>query len=112
MNQDYFKNITVVGAGGQIGGYIVRALLDQGKHNVAAFTHLESNSGMLFDLAVVKKVEYDSHSALVESLQGQDALVISLNSAHGVRHQRVSVMASGLIVLLVSATIMMAAVNV
>lgn len=39
-------------------------------------------------LAAVKKVEYDSHSALVKSLQSQDALVISLNSAHGVRHQK------------------------
>lgn len=88
MNQTYLKNIAIIGAGGQIGRYIVQALLEQGKHNVTAITRPSSNSNMPSGLTAVKKAEYDSHSALVEALYGQDVLVISLNGAQGVRYQR------------------------
>lgn len=71
------KNIAVVGAGGQAGSSIVKALLETSKFNVTALTREDSSSS--FPPSVqVKKGDYKSPEFLASALQGQDALIITL----------------------------------
>jgi len=73
------KNVAIVGAGGHIGGYIANALIEQGKHTVTAITRSDSSSTLPNGLHDIKKVDYNSHSSLVDALKGQDVLIISMN---------------------------------
>ncbi|WPH00018.1 Hypothetical protein R9X50_00284100 [Acrodontium crateriforme] len=73
------KNIAIVGAGGQIGKIITSAILAQGKHNLTAITRPDSTSTMPSGLHAVKKADYTSHESLVAAMQGQDALIITMN---------------------------------
>lgn len=77
MSSNYIKNIAIIGAGGQVGAPIIKALLEQGKHTVTAISRLDSTS-TLPDGVSVKKVDYADHASLVEALKGQDALIIVL----------------------------------
>lgn len=63
--------------GGQVGTFIVEALLKTGKHKVTAITRADSTSKAPAGVEV-KKVNYDDQSSLVEALQGQDALIITM----------------------------------
>ncbi|RDW89295.1 hypothetical protein BP6252_01327 [Coleophoma cylindrospora] len=75
--QNHIKNIAVVGAGGNIGSYIVAALLANGHHNITALTRPESTS--VFPAGVTAKhIDYSSQPSLVSALQGQDALIITM----------------------------------
>ena len=56
---------------------MVEALLKTGKHTVTAITRVDSNSTLPEGVAV-KKVDYGNQSSLVEALQGQDALIITM----------------------------------
>ncbi|KAI9787834.1 MAG: hypothetical protein M1816_007401 [Peltula sp. TS41687] len=71
------KNVAIVGASGQQGKHITDALLATGKHAITALSRPESTGEFPSDVTV-KKVDYGSHSALVEALKGQDALIITL----------------------------------
>ena len=63
--------------GGQVGKFIAEALVKTGKHKVTAVTRADSTSK--FPTGVeVKKVNYDDQSSLVEALQGQDVLIITM----------------------------------
>lgn len=65
-------------AGGNVGSFITRALLQTGKHNVTALTRAESNASFPDGIAT-KQVDYDQPETLVEALRGQDALVITIS---------------------------------
>jgi hypothetical protein len=80
MSSSYLQNVTVVGAGGQIGGHIVQQLLTQGKHKVSALTRPGSGSALPRGLQAIHKVDYDDQEALVAALKGQDVLVITLSA--------------------------------
>jgi len=56
----------------------VQELLKTGKHKVTAITREDSTS-KLADGLLVKQVNYDNQSSLVEALQGQDALIITMS---------------------------------
>lgn len=56
---------------------MTEALLKTGKHTVTAITRVDSNS-VLPEGVEVKKVDYGNQSSLVEALQGQDALIITM----------------------------------
>jgi hypothetical protein len=58
---------------------MTEALLKTGKHTVTALTRLDSNS-TLPEGVEVKKVDYANQSSLVEALQGQDALIITMGT--------------------------------
>lgn len=58
---------------------MTEALLKTGKHTVTAVTRIDSNS-TLPEGVEVKKVDYDNPSSLVEALQGQDALIITMGA--------------------------------
>ncbi|KEF57059.1 uncharacterized protein A1O9_07249 [Exophiala aquamarina CBS 119918] len=76
--KNHVENIAVVGAAGRSGGVITDALVQGGKHRVTGITRPGSTSEMPAGLHSVKKVDYDSHSSLVEALRGQDVLIITL----------------------------------
>ncbi|KAK6379294.1 hypothetical protein LTS17_006212 [Exophiala oligosperma] len=72
------ENIAIVGAGGQIGGYLAKHLLATGKHNVTAITRADSVSKLPRGIKVAK-VDYGDPSTIVDALRGQDALLITLS---------------------------------
>ena len=53
-------------------------LLKTGKHTVTAITRVDSESHLPEGIEV-KKVDYSNPSSLVEALQGQDALIITMS---------------------------------
>ncbi|KAH0526726.1 hypothetical protein TsFJ059_010012 [Trichoderma semiorbis] len=71
------ENVAIIGAGGQIGKHIAEELLKTGKHTVTAITRFGSNSGLPAGVKVVQ-VDYDDEQTLVDGLQGQQFLFISL----------------------------------
>lgn len=56
---------------------MTEALLKAGKHTVTAITRIDSKSELPKGVEV-KKVDYSDQSSLVEALQGQDALIITM----------------------------------
>ncbi|KAF2099522.1 NAD(P)-binding protein [Rhizodiscina lignyota] len=76
--KNHVENVAIVGAGGNMGSYIVKAMLKEGKHKIIAITRADSSSEMPEGLTV-KRVNYDSPDELAEALMGQDALIITLS---------------------------------
>ncbi|KAI0116486.1 putative oxidoreductase CipA [Nemania sp. FL0031] len=70
------KKVAIVGATGHVGKYIVKELLDGGKHEVTAVTR--SPEGIP-EGAKVAVVSYDDPASLKKALEGQDALIITLS---------------------------------
>ncbi|KAI0385561.1 NAD(P)-binding protein [Hypomontagnella monticulosa] len=78
---NYVKKIAIVGATGTIGVHIVDELLKLGKHEITAITRKDSSSANSVPSGVkVAKVDYDDESTLVDALQGQDVLVITMHT--------------------------------
>ncbi|KIY03649.1 uncharacterized protein Z520_00340 [Fonsecaea multimorphosa CBS 102226] len=75
--KNHVENIAIVGAGGQVGEYMARALLKTGKHHLTAITRADSKSTVPEGMAV-KKVNYDDPATLVDALRGQDVLIITM----------------------------------
>ncbi|KAH6608467.1 hypothetical protein Trco_001813 [Trichoderma cornu-damae] len=71
------ENVAIVGAGGQIGKHVAEELLKTGKHTVTAITRAGSTSRLPEGVRVVQ-VDYDDEKTLVDSLRGQQFLLISL----------------------------------
>jgi len=78
MAKNYIQNVAVVGAGGRVGKFIAEELVKTGKHKVTVVTREDSTS-VLPEGVIIKKVDYNNQESLVEALQGQDALVVSLS---------------------------------
>ena len=68
----------VLSAGGNSGKYMIKSLLKTGKHTVTAITRVDSNSQLPKGVEV-KKVDYANLSLVVEALQSQDALIITMD---------------------------------
>lgn len=64
-------------AGGQIGKFLTEELLKAGSHKITAISRVDSTSTVPAGVEI-KRVDYADQSSLVEALQGQDALVITL----------------------------------
>ena len=62
-----------------MGKHITEELLRAGKHKVTAITRADSTNPIPAGVDV-KKVSYDDHGSLVAALQGQDALIITMNA--------------------------------
>ena len=60
-----------------MGKFIAEALLQTGKHKVTAITRADSTNKLPTGVEV-KKVNYDDPSSLVEALQGQEVLIITM----------------------------------
>ncbi|RFU34244.1 hypothetical protein B7463_g2085, partial [Scytalidium lignicola] len=78
MSKNYIENVAIVGVAGHVGQYITEALLKTGKHKVTAITREDSTS-TLPEGVIAKKVNYNDQKSLVDALQGQDALVITMS---------------------------------
>ena len=78
MTKTHVTNIAIVGATGTVGKYITKSLLETGKHTVTAITRADSTA-TIPDGVKVAKIDYNDHSSLVDSLKGQEALIISLS---------------------------------
>nr|POF22107.1 hypothetical protein CFP56_36194 [Quercus suber] len=76
---NHVKNVAIVGASGTIGKHIVKALLEQGKHTVTAISRANSTTDLPNGVRLAP-VDYDDENSLVEALQGQDALIISMST--------------------------------
>ena len=72
------ENVAIIGAGGHVGGFVVKTLVEQGKHKVTAITRADSKATMPSGLTSTKTVDYSDHKTLVEALKGQDILIITL----------------------------------
>lgn len=83
MTSNHLNNIAIVGAGGQFGKFITKALIAEGKHKVTAITRANSNAQIPKGVHDIKKVDYESHSSLVEALKGQDPLIITMQAVAG-----------------------------
>ena len=75
------KNIAVVGATGSVGGHITEHLLKTGQHVITALTRADSKSKMPEGVKVAK-VNYMDESTVVDALQGQDALIVTMNNTN------------------------------
>ncbi|EMC94216.1 hypothetical protein BAUCODRAFT_36690 [Baudoinia panamericana UAMH 10762] len=78
-----FKNniekVAVVGATGSVGKYITEELLKTGKHIVTALTRTDSESTMPKGVQVAR-VDYSSEDSIVDSLKGQEFLIITMST--------------------------------
>jgi hypothetical protein len=83
MSPNYLKNIAIVGAGGQFGKHITQALVDGKKHRITAITRANSDAKIPEGVHDTKRVDYESHSSLVEALKGQEALIITVKVGSG-----------------------------
>jgi len=73
------KNVIVIGAAGNIGASIFKAIVDSGKFNVSVLSRPDSTSTYGTGVKVVKS-DY-SEASLVDAFKGQDAVVSALGAA-------------------------------
>ncbi|KAF2467777.1 putative oxidoreductase CipA [Lindgomyces ingoldianus] len=71
------ENIAIVGAGGQVGKFIVDKLLEKGSFKITAISR-EGSTNTPAPGVHVKTVNYDNPSTIVTALKGQDALIITM----------------------------------
>ncbi|KAI1139882.1 NAD(P)-binding protein [Hypoxylon sp. FL0543] len=78
---NYVKKVAIVGATGTVGSLIVDELLRLGKHEVTAITRKDSSAASSIPAGVkIAKVDYDDESTLVDALQGQEVLIITMHT--------------------------------
>ena len=73
--------------GGQIGKFITEELLKAGKHKITAITRVDSTNTVP-DGVDIKRIDYADQTSIVEALQGQDALVITMGARAPPEQQR------------------------
>ncbi|KAJ5353319.1 hypothetical protein N7452_002293 [Penicillium brevicompactum] len=78
MTSNHITKVAIVGAGGNSGIFMTEALLRTGKHTITALVRAGSQN-KLPDGVIPKQIDYSRPETLVEALQGQDALVITLS---------------------------------
>ncbi|KAH7388957.1 hypothetical protein BKA64DRAFT_735099 [Cadophora sp. MPI-SDFR-AT-0126] len=73
------KNVAVVGASGNLGAPVLKAILDSGKFNVTVITRPVSKSTFPSEVKVIK-ADYTSVDSLTSALKGQDAVVSTVGT--------------------------------
>lgn len=69
------RKIAIVGAGGRLGKPTLKALLSKGVHTITAIQRNESTSEFPSEVSV-KRGSFEDESFLVDTLQGQDVLIV------------------------------------
>lgn len=77
-SKNQVTNVAIVGIGGHVGRFIAESLIERNKHRVTAITRTGSTNKVLSGVYYVKKVDYDDHGSLVQALEGQDVLIITM----------------------------------
>ncbi|EEU46772.1 uncharacterized protein NECHADRAFT_36605 [Fusarium vanettenii 77-13-4] len=72
------ERVAIVGAGGSVGQYLARALLQTGKHTVTAITR-EGSTSKIPEGAKSVIVDYENEDSIVAALKGQQFLAISMS---------------------------------
>ena len=75
---NHIKNIAIVGGGGQIGTWIVSALLSKGTFNITTLQR-EGSPNKPAEGVHITQISYDDPSTIVEALKGQDVLIVSMS---------------------------------
>ncbi|KAL0931551.1 isoflavone reductase family protein [Colletotrichum truncatum] len=73
------EKVAIVGATGTMGKFVTQELLKGGKHQVTAITRHDSSSKLPKGV-IAAKVDYDDEDSIVRALEGQQYLVITMNS--------------------------------
>ncbi|ORY65105.1 uncharacterized protein BCR38DRAFT_408848 [Pseudomassariella vexata] len=71
------KNVTIVGASGNVGAPVLRALLDANCFTITVLIRPTSTSTFPPG-PTVEEVDFDSHASLVSALKGQDAVICTV----------------------------------
>ena len=71
------KNITIIGASGNLGTKTLEALLKNDQHRITVITRLSSTATYPSPVTV-KRGQYDDTAFLESALQGQDVLIVML----------------------------------
>jgi uncharacterized protein YbjT (DUF2867 family) len=77
MMASILKNIALVGASGNLGSEVLKALLKQGKHNITVISRAASKATFP-NQVTVHKGDLTNESFLVKAFQGQDIVVSTL----------------------------------
>ncbi|KAF2652631.1 putative oxidoreductase CipA [Lophiostoma macrostomum CBS 122681] len=72
------QKVAIVGAGGQVGKFIVEALLAKGTFSITAISR-EGSSNTPPAGVNVASIEYEDHKTIVAALRGHDALIITMS---------------------------------
>ncbi|KAM5346421.1 hypothetical protein ACJ41O_009426 [Fusarium nematophilum] len=72
------ERVAIVGAGGSVGQYLAKALLETGKHTVTAITRTGSTNKIPLGVKVAT-VDYDDEESIVAALKDQQFLAISMS---------------------------------
>ncbi|KAI1078549.1 NAD(P)-binding protein [Whalleya microplaca] len=75
---NHINKVAIVGADGFIGKYFVEELLKLGQHEVTAISRIDSKA-VIPEGVKVARVDYNDQSTLVNALQGQEALIITMS---------------------------------
>ncbi|RGP77477.1 putative oxidoreductase -like [Fusarium longipes] len=89
MSQQYAKDqpegfvnklerVAIIGAGGSVGKYLAKYIIEAGNHTVTAITRKGSTNSVPEGAHVIT-VDYEDENSLVEALRGQQFLAISLS---------------------------------
>lgn len=78
MAASHVKNIAIVGASGNVGSHITKALLAKGQFNITAVSRTESTAKFEEGVKTVH-VDYEKPETIVEAFKGQDVLIVTLN---------------------------------
>jgi hypothetical protein len=68
----------VLQAGGNSGSYMVKSLLETGKHTVTALTRADSTNTLPSGV-ITKTIDYSKPETIVDALKGQQVLIITLS---------------------------------
>ncbi|KAJ5934095.1 hypothetical protein N7466_003642 [Penicillium verhagenii] len=77
MSIEPIKNVAIVGASGRIGGAFAKALSATGKHNVTVLVRKESKATLPEGVHVIR-VDYNDEDSIINALNGQQFLAITL----------------------------------
>jgi hypothetical protein len=78
MTSNPIQNIAIVGATGQVGKFIVSALLEKKRFNITAITRAGSSTQPPSGVRV-SSVNYEEPDTIIEALKNQDALIITMS---------------------------------
>lgn len=80
MSTSIYKNILLIGAGGNLGKPILSALRADSTFNVTVLSRADSAATFSSDVKVIK-ADYSNKDAMVKALTGQDVVISAVASA-------------------------------
>lgn len=79
MGNTSFKNILLVGATGNLGQHVLRALLSDKSFNITVLTRKDSESTVGSSVKIIK-IDYSNETELIKALGGQEVVISTVGS--------------------------------